>query len=53
MVKPQNNFIPLHVVNTTLTPVTIYKGSTVADAECVDELISVLYLIMTIQKTGQ
>ena len=37
LVKPQNNLIPLHIVNTTLTPVTIYKGSTVAHAECVDE----------------
>ena len=37
LVKPQNNFIPLHVVNTTLTQVTIYKGSTVAHVECVDK----------------
>ena len=37
MVKPQNNFIPLCVVNTTLTPVTIYKGSIVAHVECEDE----------------
>ena len=37
LVKPQNNFIPLHVVNTTLTPVTIYKGSTVAYVECMDK----------------
>ena len=37
LVRPQNNLIPLRMVNTTLTPVTIYKGSTVAHAECVDE----------------
>ena len=37
LVKPHNNLIPLCVVNTTLTPVTLYKGSTVAHAERVDE----------------
>ena len=37
LVRPQNSLIPLRIVNTTLTPVTIYKGSTVAQAECVDE----------------
>ena len=37
LVRPQNNLIPLRIVNTTLTPVTIYKGSTVAQAECMDE----------------
>lgn len=36
LVKPRNNLIPLRMVNTTLTPVTIYKGSTIAQAECVD-----------------
>ena len=34
LVRSQNNLIPLRIVNTTLT---IYKGSTVAHAECVDE----------------
>ena len=37
LVRPQNNLIPLRIVNTNLTPVTIYKGSTVAQAECMDE----------------
>ena len=37
LVRPQNSLIPLRIVNTTLTPVTIYKGSKVAQAECVDE----------------
>ena len=37
LVRPQNNLIPLRVVNTTLTPETIYKGSTVAHTECMDE----------------
>ena len=39
LVTPCNNLIPLRVVNTSLTPVTIYRGSTVAHAECVDEAI--------------
>ena len=37
LVMPRINLIPLHVVNTSLTPVTIYKGSIVSHTERVDE----------------
>ena len=37
LVKPHKNLIPLHIINTNLTPVKLYKGSTLARAECVDE----------------
>ena len=37
LVKPHKNCIPLRIINTCLTPVKLYKGSTLAHAECVDE----------------
>ena len=35
--KPHKNLIPLRIINTNLSPVKLYKGSTLAHAECVDE----------------
>ena len=37
LVKPHKNLIQLRIINTNLTPVKLYKGSTLAHAECVDE----------------
>ena len=37
LVKSHKNHIPLCTINTNLTPVKQYKGSTLAHAECVDE----------------
>ena len=37
LVKPHKNLIPLCIINTNLTPVKLYKSSTLAHAECVDE----------------
>ena len=37
LVKLHKNLIPLRIINTNLTPVKLYKGSTLAHAECADE----------------
>ena len=37
LMKPHKNIIPLCIINTNLTPVKLYKGSTLVHAECVDE----------------
>ena len=37
LVKPKNGLIPLHLINTNLIPVKVYQGSTVAQAELLDE----------------
>ena len=37
LVKPHKNLIPLRIINTNLTLVKLYKGSTLAHAKCVDE----------------
>ena len=37
LVKVHKNLIPLHIIKTNLTPVKLYKGSTLSHAECVDE----------------
>jgi len=37
LVKPKGGFIPIRVINTNLTPVKVYKGSTVAHADTLDE----------------
>ena len=37
LVKPHKNIIPLHIINTNLTPIKLYKGSMLAHAECIDE----------------
>ena len=37
LVKPKCGLVPLRIINTNLTPVKVYKGSTVAQAELLDE----------------
>ena len=37
LVKPKYGLVPLRIINTNLTPVKVYKGSTVAQAELLDE----------------
>ena len=37
LVKPKNGLIPLHLTNTNLISVKVYQGSTVAQAEFLDE----------------
>ena len=37
LVNPKCGLIPLRIINTNLTPVKVYKGSTVAQAELLDE----------------
>ena len=38
LVKPKSGLIPLRLINTNLIPVKVYQGSTVAQAELLDEL---------------
>ena len=37
LAKPKYGVVPLCIINTNLTPVKVYKGSTVAQAELLDE----------------
>ena len=37
LVKPKYGLVPLRIINTNLTPVKVYKGSIVAQAELLDE----------------
>lgn len=37
LVKPKYGLVPLRIINTNLTPVKVYKDSTVAQAELLDE----------------
>jgi len=36
-VRPHNNLIPLRLINTSLVPVTLYKGAKIAKAEVIND----------------